>query len=248
MDSSKLTVALWNETRQQVQDTVTRINQRNEVSVSGRVVPEDDHLAIGTGSRMKLAVLFLDICGFSSWESANHEDQDNVLRVLNLFITQMIHIAEHYGGTIEKNTGDGLMVYFPSTSSGDLETAKTAIAAALTMFYTNENLINPVLTKGGFNPIQFRVGIDFGPVTIARVGALRKFSSNVAIGAIANCANKMLIEAGPNQIVIGNELRLLLPEADKHTKFLKVSSRFKYIGTTMLYPLYLYTSRWTRPL
>lgn len=250
MDSNKLTLSLWNEIKQQSQDAVTRINQRNEDSVNGRIIPEDDQLAIAAGSRMKLAVLFLDICGFSSWDSSNYEEQNNVLRVLNLFITQMIHIAEHYGGTIEKNTGDGLMAYFPSTTIGDeIETTKKAVASALTMFYANENLLNPILNQGGFNPIQFRIGIDFGPVTITRVGAPRKFSSNVAIGAIANCANKMLLEAGVNQIVIGNELRSRLPlDWRQNTRFLKLSTRFRYIATNTLYPLYLYTSRWTRPL
>jgi adenylate cyclase len=39
-----------------------------------------------------------------------------MLRVLNLYFSEMIKIAEEYGGTVEKNTGDGLMAYFEDNS------------------------------------------------------------------------------------------------------------------------------------
>jgi hypothetical protein len=75
----------------------------------GRVIPDDEDLAIGQGRRLKMAVLFLDISGFSKRLSETEDEQAMLLNVLNLFFTEMIKIAEEYGGTVEKNTGDGLM-------------------------------------------------------------------------------------------------------------------------------------------
>ena len=54
-----------------------------------------------------MAVLFLDISGFSVRKSETVEEQGMILKILNLFFTEMIRIAEEYGGTVEKNTGDG---------------------------------------------------------------------------------------------------------------------------------------------
>jgi len=42
-----------------------------------------------------------------------------MLRVLNLFFTEMIRIVEDYGGAVEKNTGDGLMAYFEDRAADD---------------------------------------------------------------------------------------------------------------------------------
>ena len=35
-----------------------------------------------------------------------------LLAALNLFFSELVKVAEDYGGTVEKNTGDGLMAYF----------------------------------------------------------------------------------------------------------------------------------------
>jgi len=70
----------------------------------GRVVPADDDLAIGAAKRMKPAVLFLDICKFSQIPSYDEADQDNVLRVLNLFMAEMLYVIRAHQGEFEKNT------------------------------------------------------------------------------------------------------------------------------------------------
>ena len=91
---------------------------------SGRTVPSADDLVIGSGRRLKAAVMFLDISRFSSRSSEESRDQDSNLIMLMLFFSEMVRIAEDYGGTVEKNTGDGLMAYFedgggtPSRRSG----------------------------------------------------------------------------------------------------------------------------------
>ena len=76
----------------------------------GRVVPEDESLSIGDGRRLWMSVMFIDICGFSTRAMETVEEQDLMLRILNLYFTEMIRIAEEYDGNVEKNTGDGLLV------------------------------------------------------------------------------------------------------------------------------------------
>ncbi len=215
---------------------------------AGRVVPDDEDLAIGEGRRLSMAVLFLDISGFSARSSETEQEQSLLLKVLNLFFTEMIKIAEEYGGTVEKNTGDGLMAYFEDRASEPSETgSKRAVACALTMLTANEHLIQPILRATPVPDIQFRVSIDHGMVTVARLGAARRFNANVAIGATANFACKMLKFAQAGDIVLGESARNQLPLGwYQFTELMAVSTGWRYIKTGAPYPLYKYNGRWSR--
>jgi len=214
----------------------------------GRVIPDDEDLAIGQGRRLQMAVLFLDISGFTKRPSETEDEQAMLLKMLNLFFTEMIKIAEEYGGTVEKNTGDGLMAYFEDGISTPKGTgSKRAVACALTMMAANEHLIKPILCATPVPEIEFRISIDYGAVTIARLGAARRFNANVAIGATANFACKMLSFAQPGEIVIGAAVRdQLPPDWYQFTQHLPVTTGWNYRLTGLPYPLYLYTGRWNQ--
>ena len=101
----------WNSQIQRIELLRQKISARAEV-VDGRNVPDDDALSIGDGRRLTMAVMFIDICDFSKRSLEAVEEQTLMLKILNLFFTEMIRISEEYGGNVEKNTGDGLMIYF----------------------------------------------------------------------------------------------------------------------------------------
>ena len=201
---------------------------------------------IGEGRRLGMAVLFLDISGFSGRPSETTDEQSLLLKVLNLFFTEMVRIAEDYGGTVEKNTGDGLMAYFEDGGGDPPESGcKRAVAASLTMMAANESLIRPILDATPVPDIKFRVSIDYGWVTIARLGAARRFNANVAIGATANFACKMLGFASPGDIVIGAEVRGRLPTGwHQYTELMPVTTGWVYRQSGLAYTLYKYTGRW----
>src|SRR3989442_8645607 len=112
MNYEMLPGAYWKEQIERIQSVLQRIQDRAQSVIKGREIPEDEALLLGTGRGLPMAVLFLDICGFSSRPSATAEEQALIVHVFNLVFTELIRIAEDYGGTVEKNTGDGLMVYF----------------------------------------------------------------------------------------------------------------------------------------
>jgi adenylate cyclase len=217
-------------------------------TLAGRVVPDDEDLVIGEGRRLSMAVMFLDISGFSKRPAETEADQTLLLKVMNLFFTEMIKIAEDYGGTVEKNTGDGLMTYFEDGGSQPTEPgSKRAVACALTMMAANENLIQPILRATPVPDIHFRISIDYGTVTVARLGAARRFNANVAIGATANFACKMLTFAQPGDIVLGESARNQLPLLwHQFTERMDVNTGWTYIGTGAPYSLYKYNGRWSR--
>ena len=158
--------------------------------VKGRVVPADDDLPIGDARRLRLAVLFLDICEFSRVPSYDDNDQDKVLKLLNLFMAEMLHVVRALRGDFEKNTGDGMMAYFKDGTES--ECAQRAVDAAVTMHCYNDQVISPRLKTNGLPEVRFRVGIETGLVTIANVGVRGDHHSLVAIGNVPNVACKLM--------------------------------------------------------
>lgn len=188
-----------------------RLRQLNEVLPTvkdGRVVPDIEDLIIGGARRLRLAVLFLDICKFSAIPSDSHEQQEAVLKILNLFMAEMLHAVRAHDGVFEKNTGDGLMAYFGEAP--EAETTSRAVEAAVTMHCYNDQVISPKLKAIGLPQITFRVGIESGPVTIAKVGVRGDHHSLVAIGAAANIACKLMGLIPDGGIVLGNYARSFL--------------------------------------
>jgi adenylate cyclase len=250
VDYEQLTTTYWQTQVDRLQRTLDVIGKRPTPAMPGRVIPEPDDLAIGTGRQLRAAVLFTDISGFSGRPSGSGEEQQFLLKVLNLYFSEMIRICEEYGGSVEKNTGDGLMAYFEDNSGDPPEGGcKRAVAAALTMLYVTENAINPVLVSSNTLPIKFRVGIDYGLVTIAQLGAARRFGGLVAIGATANIASKMLDEAAPGDIFIGEDVHKNLPAHWKQwSELAKYQTGWVYIASGLAYSFYKYRGRWKGPL
>lgn len=248
VNCDELGAAYWQQQIERVERLRSKIAARDPVAV-GHVVPADDDLVIGDGRQLALAIMFLDISGFSTRAGATYAHQALMLRILNLFFTEMIRVAEDYGGTVEKNTGDGLMTYFEAPAGSADDASKRAVAAAMTMLAANEHLITPILKATGVVPIRFRISIDHGEVTIARLGAARRFNANVAIGAVANFASKMLAFAKPEEIVLGAAAfaHLPVPWQLNWTELVTADSGWRYLDSTIPYPLYRYTGRWLLP-
>jgi adenylate cyclase len=242
-----LDTSYWAAQKDRIEQLRKNIASRPKIG-DGRVVPEDESLSIGDGRRLSMAVMYLDICEFSSRGMATLEDQDLMLRVLNLYFTEMIRIAEEYGGNVEKNTGDGLLIYFNDGEGMPTELGpKRAVACALTMFATTKHLINPIVVVSGVKQIDFRISIDYGQVTIARIGAPKRFNANTAIGNTANFASKMLRFAKAGEIVLGESAKHCLPfdwqirwttPVVEPTGWLNIEDNSPYI-------LYRYIGRWS---
>ncbi len=222
-----------------------QLESRVDASTSGRVIPEEDALAIGEGKHFsEMAVLFLDICGFSNLPNWTTDEQKLVLKTLNLFMGEMLSIVRDFGGTFEKNTGDGLMAYFGECAKTPAEAVKPAVEAAVMMHYINDTWIRLITNKLGWPPINFRIGIDTGPITLARV-AIHGGSHGgiVAIGTTANLACKLMKHVPDGGICIGEKTYDALPngwrqsctQINGQTGFAYTSTQSPYRAWTLDY-------------
>ena len=231
-------------TRAQIRQAEERFDKRlqklNQILPirPGRVVPDDDDLMIGDARRLKLAVLFLDICSFSQVPSYDEAEQDSVLKLLNLYMAEMLHVVRTHGGIFEKNTGDGLMAYFKDGSES--ESAHKAVETAVTMHCYNDRVISPRLKGIGLPEIKFRVGIEAGLVTIANVGVRGDHHSLVAIGNTPNVACKLMNLIPSGGIVLGHYTRQLLSAGwQNETAELGTLPGFVIKGTETPYPAWV---------
>jgi class 3 adenylate cyclase len=201
-------------------------------------MPDAEQITIGSGRRFdRLAVLFLDICAFSSRKNWTAEEQKQVMVLMNIFMAEMISIVRDFGGTFEKNTGDGLMAYFGEDGSSAVDVVRSAVEAAVVMHYVNDHLIGPWLQQQKrIDPVRFRIGIDIGPVTIAHVGIPRgNESSVVAVGTTANIACKLMNQIPDGGICIGDEVRQALPP-NWATTCVKCEQNSGFVYTATLQP------------
>jgi len=249
MDYNCLTKTYWQKQRERVANMVQHLRAR-PFTKEGRDFPDPDSassLTIGEGRRLAACVMFLDICGFSSRPMETPAEQDLMLKVLSLFFSEMIRIAEEYDGNIEKNTGDGLMIYFSDdVGINGISAAQKALSCALTMQAATTHLINPEIKASNSPEIQFRISMDYGNITVAKIGAKGRFWSHVAIGTIANFACKMLKHAKENQIIIGDFAKNKLPIdwQIKYTQPLPINTGWTYKANGAPYPIFLYNGRW----
>jgi class 3 adenylate cyclase len=241
----ELTQAYFNAQTQRTLGTLERIAGRAPPA-AGRLIPGPDDLPISDGRRIEATVMFLDICKFTQRPSETDEEQHVLLQVLALFFSEMIRIVEDHGGVVEKNTGDGLMAYFADNAAAKSE--KRAVAAALTMFAAASHLINPILEKSGIPVLNFRICMDRGFITVAKIGAARRFSGLVAVGTTANMASKMLSIAEANTILIGQKMLGGLP-ADwlVFTVPHPLDTGWYYRANGVAYRYWTYTGRWNIP-
>lgn len=246
MNLNVIEKAYYERQRERISKVFARLVEQGQPTSPGRVVPDVTDLVINEGRVVDASVLFLDISAFSKRPSGVARDQATLLQIITLYFSEMIRVIMDYGGTVEKNTGDGLMAYFTSDVDGDAR--MKAVAAAMSIFKAATDFIDPLVLSQSGEPFKFRICIDHGPITIAKVGAPRLFNGIVAIGASANIASKMLAVAEGGELVIGQDVALGLP-ADWVQQFLFVKAEDSgwVRGTGASYPFYLFIGRWLTP-
>jgi adenylate cyclase len=143
----------------------------------------DGKLQGGQTSRHQLAFLFADIRGFTAFSASLEPEQ--VIAFLNRYYTIMTEQLHRHGGTVDKFSGDGIMVFFgaPQQSANpcrDALLAGCAMLAALELF-------NAELAAAGDAPISIGIGIAFGDAVIGNVGSPLRHDYT-ATGAATNLA------------------------------------------------------------
>jgi adenylate cyclase len=156
--------------------------------------------------RRDLTVVFLDLRGFTAFaETAEPEDLMSVLREYHGAMGELILAHE---GTLERFTGDGMMIFFNDPVPVP-DPQERAVRMALAMRARVEDLARGWRKRGW--ELDFGVGIAQGYATIGAIGFEGRWDYG-AIGTVTNLAARLCGEAQPGQILVSRRLHAMLED------------------------------------
>lgn len=156
--------------------------------------------------RREVVVLFCDLRSFTPFaESGEPEEVMGVLSEYHEALGQLIHRFE---GTLERFTGDGLMVFFNDPVPCD-DAPERAVRLAVAMRDTVSDLADGWSRKG--HDLSLGVGVAQGYATLGRVGFEGRYDY-AAIGSVTNLAARLCSRADPWQILVSQRVRSAVEE------------------------------------
>ncbi len=156
--------------------------------------------------RREVTVVFLDLRGFTAF--AETAEPEEVMGVLREYHTEMGGLIVEHEGTLERFTGDGMMVFFNDPVPVP-NPAERAVRMALAMRERVAGL-SVKWRKRGFD-LDFGVGIAQGYATIGAIGFEGRLDYG-AIGTVTNLAARLCGEARPGQILVSQRVLGALEE------------------------------------
>jgi adenylate cyclase len=136
------------------------------------------------GERRHLAIMFADIVSFT--KRAEKTEPEDLLALLNTYMTSMIDVIFKTGGVVDKLMGDGIMAFWGAPN--DLENpSRSAIDCALKML---ENLHELQTSDERFADLDIGIGISTGDVVVGNLGGENRFDYSV-IGDTVNFASRL---------------------------------------------------------
>lgn len=201
-----------------------QIRPSDNISVTRLIRPPDNQgrqLVTATGdaegAEHDLAVLFLDIRGFTSI-SEDRLPYDTVF-LLNRFFSDIGEAIGSSGGWIDKYMGDGLMALFGHNQSAN-QAARNALAACVGIDKALATFNSEMAAEIG-DPLRIAIGLHSGPLVLGRIGH-RASAALTVIGETVNVASRLegLAKENDMQLVVSLEL---LRDAAVETDHLPVS-------------------------
>ena len=156
--------------------------------------------------RREVTVVFLDLRGFTAF--AETSEPEEVMGVLREYHAEMGKLILEHEGTLERFTGDGMMIFFNDPTPVP-NPAERAIRMAVAMRNRVVELIVK-WRKRGYN-LDFGVGIAQGYATIGAIGFEGRWDYG-AIGTVTNLAARLCGEAKPGQILTSQRLLGMVEE------------------------------------
>ena len=187
------------------------LDQVDELERVGRLkrflAPQLAQAIISTGDekildnhRREVAAFFCDLRGFTSFsETAEPED---IMDLLSEYHGAVGPLIRKYEGTLDRFTGDGMLVFFNDPVPCP-DPAARAAKLALEMRAAVAQLV-PQWAKRG-HTLGFGIGMAQGYATLGRIGFEDRFDYT-AIGAVINLAARLCGDAKDGQILVTGRL------------------------------------------
>jgi adenylate cyclase len=195
-------LAAWNrELSERVQAQVAELERATRLRRF--LPPQMAELVLDSGDesfldshRREIVVVFCDLRQYTSFSESSEPEE--VMRVLNQYNAALGDLVFRFGGTLERFTGDGLMVIFNDPMpcpDPSLQAIKMAVAMRTRM----QDLADAWAQEG--HDLGFGVGVAQGFATLGRIGFEGRYEYG-AIGSVVNLAARLCAAAQSWQILV----------------------------------------------
>jgi adenylate cyclase len=205
-------LAEWNRTlEQRVSDQVGQLERMGRLrrflspQLADLVVSSGDESFLDS-HRRDITVVFCDLRAFTAF--AETAEPEEVMGVLDDYYQALGDLVTRFEGTLERFTGDGLMVFFNDPLPCE-DAPLRAVRMAVAMRNRVESLAKD-WTRHGYD-LALGVGVAQGYATLGRVGFEGR-SDYTAIGNCTNLAARLCAEARPWQILLSPRVHAAVEE------------------------------------
>lgn len=153
------------------------------------------------GKVVEIAVLFVDVRGFTSMSEALSPEE--VVEILNRYLTLTARCIMGHGGTLDKFIGDAAMAFWGAPRPQEdfvMNAARTAVAMR-----QGSEALSKELTERFGRTVSFGIGIHVGEAVVGNIGSPERMDYT-AIGDTVNTASRLESIAPGGTIYISREV------------------------------------------
>jgi class 3 adenylate cyclase/glutaredoxin len=171
--------------------------------VVGEVMEDPSRLQLG-GSIRNMTAVFTGIQGFST--ITEKLDPEQLVRLLNSYLSGLSDIILEQKGTIDKYEGDTIMAFFGAPL--DLPDHALRACTAAVLMKSKEQEINKYILEKGLSPVPLftRIGINTGDMVAGNMGSERMMNYTI-MGNAVNLASRLegVNKTYGSRILVGEE-------------------------------------------
>jgi adenylate cyclase len=223
----------FNRMTQQLKDSYQELERRNEFirKTFGRYTSDEvvealldapDGLKLG-GEKREVTILMSDLRGFTAL--AERLEATEVVSLLNQYLSAMVEVIQHHGGTIDEIIGDAILVLFGAPVAMDND-AQRAVLCALGMQKAMV-AVNEENLKRGWPEIEMGIALHTGEVVVGNIGSTKRSKYGV-VGRTINTTARIESFTVGGQVIVSPTLikmagggLLLGDEVEVHAKGMK---------------------------
>lgn len=159
-------------------------------AVIDQLTENPDMLKLG-GERRVMTAFFSDVAGFST--ISEKLEPEELVSLLNTYLTEMSNIIMRYGGTVDKYEGDAIIAFFGAPVFYEDHAAR-GCQVSLEMQQRLAQLREQWKAEGK-PELKMRIGLNTGPMVVGNMGSEQRFDytmmgNSVNLAARLEGANK----------------------------------------------------------
>ena len=150
-----------------------------------RIIEDPSLLQLG-GKRRDITSFFSDLAGFTSISEAL--SPEDLVRLLNAYLSEMTEIILDSGGTLDKYEGDAIIAFWNAPLDHDDHATRACLAALRCQQRLDE--LRPEFQDQYGHSLHMRIGVNSGPAVVGNMGSHRRFDYT-AMGDTINLAARL---------------------------------------------------------